>query len=269
LRAHRFGKRHVARATSPDGYHWSEPVIVLGPDEQDPPTWELYTPSVFKYSQAANAYFSIGAGFDLESRLMDGRLALSRDGIEWFRFREVFLPRGTEGDWDSGTVWPVPSEVVVHDQTAIYYRGNNQPHTPEGERQGRGGIGLAFIDQGASAGWRAEQEGRLTTRPLLRKDRSPSLFLNADASQGEIRVEVLDNKGRIVPGFSRQECEPISTKGKLLLVKWKSGERAGRGRQILDHPAIGDGAMALRLYLRQATVYGFRIARAEEVDRGK
>jgi hypothetical protein len=38
---------------------------------------------------------------------------------------------------------------------------------------------------------------------------------------GRIRVRVLDANGKVVPGFSFDECEPITGDGLALPVRWK------------------------------------------------
>src|SRR5678816_2043366 len=138
----------------------------------------------------------VPAAFDWPSNTLYGQLALSRDGIDWFRFREPFLPLGSKGAWDSGSIYPVPSDVQVGGRTAIYYRGNDYGHGAEGKT----GYGVAFLRQGGFVGRRAAGEGTLTTH-LLRVNSPRSVFyLDADARGGSIRAELIDAAGQVVPG---------------------------------------------------------------------
>jgi hypothetical protein len=57
-------RRHVARGVSYDGFHWSLPVRVHGPDAADPPDRDLYCPGVFKYVGASNVYVMLTSVLD-------------------------------------------------------------------------------------------------------------------------------------------------------------------------------------------------------------
>lgn len=249
LRTRRDGRRCIGRSTSPDGFHWSNPSTIHCPDDRDPARFDLYTPGVFKYSRAENVYIMVTAAFDWASDRLFGQLCLSRNGIDWYRFREPFVPLGQKGDWDSGAIYTVPSEALVQGQTAIYYQANDFGHGAGG----RTGIGIALLQEGAFAGWKADQEGVLTT-PLLDCELvSDAFLLNADATGGSIEAELLDRSGSVIPGFTRTASIPVRTKGGSLLLRWKGDpKRAGEAR--------------LRLYLKQATVFGFQARRLRKED---
>jgi hypothetical protein len=249
LRTRQDGRRCIGRSTSPDAFHWSSPLSVHCGDEMDPPGFDLYTPGVFKYSQAENVYVMLTAAFEWSSNSLFGQLSLSRDGIHWSRFREPFLPLGKSGEWDSGSIYPIPSEAVIDGKTAIYYRGNATGHGGGGKP----GYGVAFLPEGGFAGWRADEEGTLVTRPLVRELGTEDFFLNADASGGSIQAELLDSSGTVLKDFSRQDCKPITTKGSELRITWK-----GRPERV--------GPVRLKLYITRATVYGFKCKRGRPVD---
>ena len=204
FRTRLLGRRFIARATSPDAFHWSLPVSVHGPDEGDPHDFDLYTPGVFKYSRAADTYVLYTAAFDRAADRLFGQLAVSRDGIDWHRFRAPFLPLGSEGEWNAGSIYPAPSQVSVGGDTAIYYRGDHIGHGTGG----RPGIGVALLDEGGFVAWEAETRGTLTTHPLAVGGKREALYVNGDASGGSIRAELLNVDGEVIPGFSRQESVP-------------------------------------------------------------
>ena len=189
------------------------------------------------------------AAFDWTHGTLFGQLALSRDGIHWYRFREPFLPLGKSGEWDSGSIYPIPSEAVVNGKTAIYYRGNSSGHGAGGKP----GYGVAFLPEGAFAGWRADTEGILVTHLLARESGTEPFYLNADAEGGAIEAELIDAAGKVVPGFSRHDARPITGKGSELRIFWK-----GKLTRM--------GPVRLKLYLRHATVYGFRARRPRPKD---
>ena len=248
FRTHVRGKRSIGRATSPDAFHWSAPVTVHTLDEKDPPAWQIYGPGIFKYSRARDVYVMYGEGYDSENEIFRGQLGLSRDGIHWKRFRDGYFADTSAGTWDAGSVRPVPAEAVVDGRMAVFYTGSDHSlHDWEGTR----GVGLALYQQGAFAGWRARSEGTLTTRLLLAKDREPALLLNAEAEGGEIRAELLDVRGNPIPGYTREDCRPLTANGHQQEVVWE-------GREDLA-PVVAQGAFSIRLYLNQATIYGFRV----------
>ena len=248
FRTHVRGKRSIGRATSPDAFHWSAPVTVHTLDERDPPAWQIYGPGIFKYSRARDIYVMYGEGYDSENEIFRGQLGLSRDGIDWKRFRDGYFADTGAGAWDAGSVRPIPAEAVVDGRMAVFYTGSDHSlHDWEGTR----GVGLATYQQGAFAGWRARTEGTLTTRLLLGKDREPGLLLNAEAEGGEIRAELLDAEGRPILGYTREDCRPLTGNGHQQEVVWE-------GRENLA-PVVAQGAFSIRLYLKQATIYGFRV----------
>jgi hypothetical protein len=238
----------MARSTSPDTLHWSNPVTVDRPVAADPPFWEPYGPGVFKYSRARDVYVLYAAGWDSRSGVFEGNLGLSRDGVTWSRFRgPAFLGVGAEG-WDRGSVMPIPAETVVDGSTGVYYVGSaHGMHDAATDR----GVGLALLDEAGFAGWRADSEGTLTTRPVEASDREPSLFLNLDAAEGEVRAEILDLQGSALAGFARADSDPVSRRGALVEMRWKGQPSLAR--------AVAQGAFRIRVHLKRATLYGFRV----------
>ena len=250
FRSHEGGLRSISRATSPDGYHWSRPETVHTPDADDPPTWHLYTPGIFKYSKARNTYIMLQGGYDEVSYDMYGELGVSRDGINWHRFRQPFMGPSEKGKWDAGYIMPIPADATIGGKTAIFYHASTNPaHDLGGDR----GMGVAFLDQGAFLGWKAESEGTLLTHHLRVRDSQSLFHLSAKATNGSIRAELLDDSGQVLDGFSRDDCEPITGAGAGLIVHWKGQE------DLKEH--LLRGTVRLKLYLNKATVYGFKCLR--------
>lgn len=247
FRSHVRGYRSVSRATSPDGFHWSRPVTVHTVDELDPPTWHLYIPGVYRYGAARNSYIMLTTGFDDTSNEMYPQLGVSRDGIEFHRFRKPFIPPGDERAWDAGSTRGIGSEIVFDGRTGLYYHGSNAGGHAEGGTQG---IGLATIQEGAFVGWHAATTGTLTTHRLrARHHHRDKFFLNLDAEGGSVLAELLNDDGVVLPGFSRADCQPITTSGSRVRIEWEGDE------QLESH--LHAGTVRLRLHLQKATVYGF------------
>ena len=251
FRSHTGGLRSIARATSPDTFHWSRMTTVHQPDQRDPPTWHLYTPGIWKLGMARQAYVMITTGFDEESHAAYGQLGVSRDGVAWHRFRQPFTSLGNGDDWDGGAIYTVAADATIGERAAVFYHGSNSPaHSRGGQR----GIGVAFLDRGGFVGRRAEGEGYLVTHLLLVADDRSHFSLLADVSPGgSIAAELLSRDGTVLDGFSRNDCTEIEGRGDALPIRWK-GEENLKGH-------LRSGAVRLKLYLRNATVYGFRAQR--------
>ena len=78
--------------------------IVMKPDQRDADNVHLYTSGVIRYPWASDTYFGFPAAYfhfkgpALESRALDGndgtfdvQIAVSRDGVQWNRFREPWV----------------------------------------------------------------------------------------------------------------------------------------------------------------------------------
>ena len=63
--------------------------------------------------------------------------------------------------------------------------------------------------------------------------------------RAELRVELLDDNGNVLPGFAREDCKPVTGDHHAVAVEWTGGRRA---------PAA---AVQTRFVLRRAFLYGF------------
>lgn len=66
-----------------------------------------------------------------------------------------------------------------------------------------------------------EKIGQITLRPLSLHGVT-GLALNADASRGTIRVELLNASGYRIPGYTKFDAVPIAGDGLRQRVTWKS-----------------------------------------------
>ena len=99
----------VGRSVSDDFVDWTEPEVVLAPDDNDPPGLEFYGMPVFRYeglylglpwayhTHPEESYTRMAGSADVQ-------LASSRDGIKWERVgdRAPFIPLGPPGTLDQG-----------------------------------------------------------------------------------------------------------------------------------------------------------------------
>jgi len=254
---HMFWKHAMGRIESRDFVHWSKPQLLLTPDDRDSPSVEFHTTPVFHH---AGCYFSLFQILDRATGggVIDIELAVSRDGLKWERpFRKDFvLKRGPAGQFDSGTILTNATPAVLEDEIRFYFGGSSGGATC-GDNLGHvSGVGLATIPRDRFAGLRpvvtrspeAEAIGQVTLRPV-RLERGDELRLNADATDGVVRVELLDEGGRRIRGFSREDAEPLIGDSLRHRVRWHH-------RTLDDLDRVG---VMIRIHLDRATVYSLDI----------
>ena len=190
------GGSKVARSESEDFIHWSEPKLVLEPDEKDGANTQFYGISIDLYQ---GLYIGMLWMFWIdEGRVgrIDFQLCHSHDGIQWIRDpeRRVFMPNGPEGAWDSGDMRAACRSVIVDDRVMIYYAGSLAKHGEGGPKRIGMDIGLATLRRD---GWfsldAGSTPGTLVTKPFTHP--GTELHANADAQGGSIIAEFIPAEG--------------------------------------------------------------------------
>ena len=69
------------------------------------------------------------------------------------------------------------------------------------------------------------------------------------ADGGYAAVELLDDRGEPIPGFTRQDCDRLAGDAVTQLVGWR-----GSGRRVA---ALAGRPIQARIVLRQASLYAF------------
>ena len=277
-----YGKRLIGRAESPDMIHWSEPEIILVPDEKDYPDTEFYSMPVIPYE---GVYVGLLWIFRTTNVTHHPEIVFSRDGYHFQRnYREPFIPRGgARAEFDSASVYA--QDIIVHgDRILTYYIGTNS-RSPEialelGDRATEG-IGLAvsrldgFVSLDSGKGWlvtdRTEDElahiyaerqvfkepesfSQMVTRPF--RFTGARLHLNvsmapiaAGPGPGEVRVEILRANYKRLPGYGFNDADPIKESGLDYKVSWNGSS---------DVSALAGKSVKLRFYFKNAKLYSFR-----------
>ena len=147
--------------------------------------------------------------------------------------------------------------IVRDGQIWIYYGAWNHPYRrdamervqqgwiEDGQRMQRA-IGLATLRlDGFVALTAARNSGTVTTKTL----RLPggSLFVNAGV-KGELRAELLDTEGCVLPGYSADDCVPIRSDGRRQMIRWN---------RVFQLDSLRDRAVRLRFHMREADLYAF------------
>ena len=200
------GGRKVARSESEDFIHWSEPKLVLEPDEKDGANTQFYGISIDLYQ---GLYVGMLWMFWIdEGRVgrIDFQLCHSHDGIQWIRDpeRRVFMPNGPEGAWDSGDMRAACRSVIVEDRILIYYAGSLAKHGEGGPKRIGMDIGLATLRRD---GWvsldAGSTPGSLVTKPFIHP--GTDLHVNAETHDGTISAEYIPAEGDSIASAAFQD----------------------------------------------------------------
>lgn len=160
------------------------------------------------------------------------------------------LDFGRWGEWDAAQHYGPSSLLVVDDQIVLYYTGGSFRHEPEGSRSDGAGknvyrmaIGRATMRLDGMVSLRAgKQSAGIKTKPMRFEGRE--LVINADCSQGSLRIELLDSAGQSVA-----TSKPITSDAIRHVVKWPAG---------FDLGAHSGKPVRLRLQLTNADLYSLQ-----------
>ena len=245
-----FWKHGMGRTESRDFVHWSRPQLVLTPDEHDPAWVEFHHSPVFPYR---DAYFGLLQILNRAERggIMDIELAISRDGLAWQRpFRKpYFLARSPGGTFASGSLLTNGTPIVDGREIRFYYGGYSEGATGSDDHLLTTGIGMASLPLDRFVGLAPIDDcGQITLRQLDLTG-VVRIALNVQAAHGAAWVELLDEQGYRVRGFSRAEAVPIQ--GDLLVAeaRWKQCELA----------ALAPGNYCIRIYLEKASLFALTL----------
>jgi hypothetical protein len=238
-----FWKRSIVRTESEDFITWSKPQLVMAADEFDghrPAQYggtrkgvQLHGAPVFVHE---NVYFALlqPAFFDTHGH-QPIELAISRDGIDWQRpWRSTFLlPVDGGTSFDSGRIWSSSTPVILDDEIRFYYGAYEHPWNTS-PKDPKSGIGLATMKRDRFVAVRPiEQVGQITLKPI-RLESADGITINAEGSKGSVRVELLNEDGYRVKGFTKADVVPITTDGLRHRVAWsKPGSQFTPGSYVI------------------------------------
>ena len=217
---------------------------------------EIYNMPVFPYE---GTYIGLPNFFESSGRTpmphnnQDGvnsvKLATSRDLLRWTKVgnRDSFIPVSEFNDrnLDSVQILAASRPLEIGDELWFYYTGVDRRYNPDGSWAG--GIHLAKLRRDGFVSFYAGDEGGFVETRAIRFAGS-RLFVNADASGGEIRVDIVNARGReVLEGWEPEKCDPILGDHLQTEVKWQ-------GRELRS---VVDKTVRFRFHLRDAHLYSF------------
>ncbi len=234
------------------------PQLALAPDEDDPPGVDFDRMVTIKVPGGYVGMLRVGRYIvdpvkGKQAYPFECQLAFSRDARVWSRpaGRDSYLTCGPPGSFDDHSVCPANPMQVGDD---IYILDSSNTVVPDGAR-----IGLFTLkrDRWAAIEPVAGLPGTLQTRPTYLANQT--LTINADASRGAIRaelVELLTNQP--LPGHSFADCDAFTGDSLDHTMTWK-------GRSKVPAELIGEAyaeglpgrIISIRFHLERARLFSF------------
>lgn len=248
----------------------NRPVLWTSADGADPrrPEYgvpaEIYNLDCVAYESLLLGLFTIFRGERAErEKPNDICVGFSRDGFHWDRpDRRAFLPVSEQvGSWNWANVQSAGGCcLVVGDRLHFYVSGRRGvPGTTDPGVCSTGLAtlrrdGFASMDDSASASPVQRirpgiMPGTLTSRPIRFAGRH--LFVNVDAPNGELRVEVLDREGRTIAPFTAAACLGVRADRTRARVTWSTAA---------DLAAVSGEVVRFRFHLTHGRLYSFWVS---------
>lgn len=250
--------RTIGRSESSDFLHFPNADMVLACDERDPADTDLYNSACLKYPFAANAYFIFTSAYHHTADNVDVQLAVSRDGIHWSRpERNPFIPNGEPGSVDDASIYAGVGVLRKGDDLSMIYYASRIRHNQNSPQwvSSQGVYTRAVLTLDRYVSMQANLEpAEFVTHPLVFS--GIRLELNADVGpeasswpEGFIKVELQDEAGHPLPGFSLEECVPVEGNSVRHQVSWKKGS---------DLSPLAGKKIKMRCQARDACLYAFQ-----------
>lgn len=269
--------RSIRTASSKNFIHWENQVNL---SYFDAPQEQLYTNVVKPYFRAPYLLFGFPVRYvergwsqnmmDLpnsQKRLIrataEGRFGTavteslfmaSRDGTNFKRWEEGFLKPGIErpGTWNYGqqyiawSIVPTKSHLEGAPDEISLYAVEGTWGTLEKDMNAVRRYTLrmdGFVSVKAPM-----SGGELITKPVIFDGSKLSLNFSTGAA-GEIKVELQDESGKPITGFTLDDCDPVFGDTIERTVYWKKGE---------DVSHLKGKAIRLRFIMKDADIYSFK-----------
>ena len=265
------GIRAVARTTSKDLLHWTEPELMTFGDAGTKPPENLYTHVTQSYFRAPHIYVAMPARFMPGRRVVtdaqletleigthvqggvthryhndcsDGAFMTSRGGSHFDRtFMEVFVRPGIGPEnWTSRTNYPLQGIVPTGPSEMSIYVTRHYPHKSwHVQRCTLRTDGFASVNAPYAG-------GEMITKPCTFSGKALEINFSTSAAGG-IRVEIQDGDGGAIRGFALADCPEIIGDRIERVVAWKGGS---------DVSGLAGQPVRLRFVMKDADLYSIR-----------
>ncbi len=224
------GDRRIFFFYTKDWKTFTEPELIMHPDPLDPPLVGFYGMPVIEYEDIfIGLLWRIHCDpntHKLPNGAMDCDLVYSYDGNHFNRtFHKAFIERNELGEHGGGCIY-VGSMLIDENNQIRFYSGGSKAEHYQNQNLTDAALmlhtlrldGFMYLETPSGKGY-------LRTRPLYIKGND--LRINARSPFGGIRVQVLDEKGEIIPGYSFDECYPLVGDELFWSPTWQGNKTIG------------------------------------------
>lgn len=262
FRVFRDGKRWIARTTSSDFIHWSEPVDL---ELDGKPREHLYTNQIDPYARAPHVYLGLPTRFfpgrrvvtedearaigtptewDYANDCTDILLTSSRGGDSFKRtFLEAFIRPGLDlKNWTSRANYAARGIVPTGDDELSLYVKHNSGYPTSHIRR------YTIRPDGFVSVYAPYSGGTLVTKPLTFSGKNLTINFSTSAGGG-LRVGIETPDGKPIDGFAVDDCPEIIGDRIEHTVRWEKGADVGQ---------LQGRAVRLRFELKDADLYSMQ-----------
>lgn len=233
-------------------YYYRAPQLLMGfPVHYIPRPWSASTSAL---PDPENRKLRATGEERFGSALTESLFMVSRDGVNFKRWEDAFLRPGIErpGTWHYGQqyiAWSMvetkshlegaPNEISLYAVEGFW--GTLKKGMDALRRYTLRLDGFVSVSAGMVG-------GELVTRPVVFDGKN--LLLNfSSAAAGDIKVELQDENGKPIPGFTLADCEPVFGDTIERPVVWKNGS---------DVSTLKGKPVQIRFVLTDADLYSFK-----------
>ena len=249
-----WGRRVLARRTSPNGSDWSPLEVIIQPDWRD--AQDLQFMELVPH-RVQGGLLGLLTSYNLREQTVDFQFAGSADGRIWSRpCRQPTLGVSSLGDYGGGMLWPTHEFIEHEGRLYMYYAGLEGLH---GDTTFGVGPNLTdFYGAICRVSWEKDRYWAAVSgsgnvheasfRSHAVPARGKKLVLNAatsTVSEGELAIELTDPEGKPIEGFTRADYQSWHGDSKAQTARWAGGDVCPRNQA------------AARFFIRRARLYGF------------
>ncbi len=188
---------------------------------------QMYNFDAIAYESIMLGFFTVWQGPDNDVTAREGiqkrnevLIGYSRDGFHWYRptHKPFMGVNESPGAWNRANVQSIVGMPVIAGDSLYFYASGRRLNTKK--KDTHISAGLATLRRDGFVSMVSEGKGILTTRPVIFS--GSYFYVNADVPEnGELRVEILDDEGRIMEGFGKRDCIPMKVNSTRHMVQWK------------------------------------------------
>ena len=228
------------------------------PNEQKHPYYSnndgspgIYNQDAIPYESIMLGLFSVWQGPENDVCNRDGvikrnqiMLGYSRDGYSWFRedMNPFLAVDGNTTALNNANLQSaVGSPIIVNDKLYFYLSGRRLQNGSEIVT-----TGLATLRRDGFVSMSGT--GELQTEAMRFK--GEYFFINADV-KGSLYVEILDKDGKVINGFSKDDCVKVTGDNTKQMVTWKNNNSL---------KSLANTTIRVKFYLSDGDLYSFWIS---------